>query len=54
MQELKNAEISDRIIRAVEGGMTVPQAVDLVLGVGTFERFAGELYDALRAKGGAA
>ena len=54
MQELKNAIISDRIIRTVEQGHTVAEAVDIVLGAGTWERFASDLYDALRAKGGVA
>lgn len=45
----KNNIISARIIALVAGGMTVPAAVDAVLGAGTFAKLASELYDALRA-----
>ena len=54
MSHLKKALISDLIIREVESGKTVPQAVDAVCGAGSFERLASELYDAFRAEGGAA
>lgn len=50
MRDLKNALISDLIIREVESGKTVPQAVDAVCGAGTFERLASDLYDAFRAE----
>jgi hypothetical protein len=44
--------ISVRILAAMASGMTVQQAVDAVLGVGSFEKIAGDLYEALRAKAG--
>lgn len=45
-----NATISAKILAAKASGMTTKQAIDAVLGAGTFEKLAGELYDALRAK----
>jgi len=50
-----NAMISAAILVRVATGATVREAFDAVMGSGSFERLAGELYDALRAaKGGAA
>lgn len=43
------AKISARILVLVQSGMTLPQAFDAVLGAGAYAKFAGELYDALRA-----
>lgn len=37
--------ISERICALVEAGATVPQAVDAVLGEGTFRRLADELWE---------
>ena len=45
---VKNADISLRILSAIEAGATVPAAFDAVLGVGTHARLAGELYDEMR------
>lgn len=45
-----NALISARILALVAAGMDLPAAMDQVLGAGTYERVAGELYDALRAR----
>lgn len=45
-----NAVISARILAHVAAGKTLPQAVDEVLGVGTYLKLAGEIYDTLRTK----
>ena len=46
----KNQEISLMILGKMAQGMTVREALDTVLGEGTVEKLAGELYDALREK----
>lgn len=46
----KTQAISTMILAAIKDGKDVREAVDAVLGVGTFEKLAGDLYDALRAK----
>lgn len=46
----KNAEISRRILNLVAAGASLPEAVDAVLGAGTFERVAAETFDALNAR----
>ena len=46
----KNATISAAILYKIAIGMTTREAVDAVLGAGTYTRVAGEVYDALRAK----
>jgi hypothetical protein len=48
----KNAAISAAILAHVAAGKPLPEAMDAVLGTGTFMREAGALYDALRAKAG--
>jgi hypothetical protein len=45
-----NAKISALILANLAAGMTLPQAIDAVLGAGTYERTAGEVYDTLCAK----
>ena len=45
-----NQVISARIATLVAGGMDVRNAIDAVLGEGTFEKLAGEVYDELRAR----
>ena len=49
-QITKNAAISAKIIALRQQGVPIRAAIDAVLGAGTFEQIAGELYDALRAK----
>lgn len=44
-----NAKISLAILILVQSGMELPEAVDMVLGLGTYAKMAGEVYDALRA-----
>jgi len=44
-----NAEISRRIAVKVAEGMSVRDAIDAVLGAGTFAALASDLYDALQA-----
>lgn len=46
----KTSAISTMILAAIADGKDVREAIDSVLGEGTFENFAGDLYDALRAK----
>jgi hypothetical protein len=46
----KNQAISAAILAKIAAGMTVQEAIDAILGAGTYERVAGEVYDALRAR----
>lgn len=46
-----SAKISARILAAVNNGATLPEAIDAVLGVGSYEKLAGEIYDALQVQG---
>ena len=46
----KNQAISFVILSLVHAGADVRQATDLVLGKGTSERIANELYDEFRAR----
>ena len=46
---VKNADISRRILAAIQAGMTTQAAFDSVLGTGTYKKMAGELYDEIRA-----
>lgn len=48
----KNAEISKRILDLVAQGKTAAEAVDAVLGAGTYRKLADEVYDELRRKSG--
>lgn len=45
----KNAIISARILTNLANGMDIVEAFDAVLGEGAYLKFAGELYDDLRA-----
>lgn len=40
--------ISARILAHVANGMELRDAIDTVLGAGTYSRLAGEIYDTLR------
>jgi hypothetical protein len=44
----KNAKISEMILARVATGETLAASMDAVLGAGTFERVAGEVYESLR------
>lgn len=46
-----NAKISARILSLVQTGKTLPEAMDVVMGAGTFAKLAGEVYDNFNAKG---
>ena len=46
----KNQAISLMILGKVAQGMTIREAFDAILGEGTVEKLAGEVYDALREK----
>lgn len=50
----KNAQISAAIISLRQEGMSMRDAINQVLGAGTYEQIASDLYDALRAKANAA
>lgn len=43
-----NAKISARIIAAMNAGKSLPEAVDAVLGAGTYEAIATDTYNALK------
>lgn len=45
-----NAQISAAILAHKAAGKTTQEAIDSVLGPGTFAKLASDLYDALRAK----
>lgn len=45
----KNAKISQAILAKVAEGLELRDAVDAVLGAGTFEKLASEVYETLRA-----
>lgn len=44
-----NQKISAKILAKKAAGMSTKDAIDAVLGIGTFERLASEVYDTLRA-----
>lgn len=46
-----NATISARILVLMSTGMTLNAAIDAVLGAGSYEKLAGEIYNALRTEG---
>lgn len=50
---MKNAAISARIMQLVASGAPLQDAIDAVLGAGTYAQLVSDLYDALRAKAGA-
>lgn len=50
MKTTADMKISARILVLVQTGMPLPAAVDAVLGVGTYAKLAGDVYDALKAK----
>lgn len=51
MEALKNSVISAKIIELRISGLTVQEAINTVLGAGTYEKLASDLYDELKAKG---
>lgn len=44
----KNSMISAAILARIAQGSTPAQAMDAVLGAGTYAKLAGDLYDALK------
>lgn len=50
MDAFKNAEISLRILSKKAEGLSLPEAVDAVLGAGTYRRIADEVWEKARAK----
>jgi len=53
MQDIKNARISQMIIEEMARGSDIRTAIDRVLGAGTWQRIADELYDAFMARNAA-
>ncbi len=49
IRSLKNAKISEMLLVEVARTGSVKLAVDAVLGEGTYERIASEVYDAMNA-----
>jgi hypothetical protein len=47
--ETRNA-ITAALVKGLASGMPVEQAIDNVLGAGTYKRLASEVYDALRTR----
>jgi hypothetical protein len=45
-----SAKISARILLAIQNGATIEQAMNEVLGAGSYEALVSDLYDALRDK----
>ena len=50
MDSIKAARISHLIIEEMAKGKRIQDAIDAVLGVGTWQRIVDETYDALVAK----
>ncbi len=50
MDALKNAVISAHIVDRMREGLTVAEAIDAVIGDGTFQRIASELYDTINTE----
>ena len=48
--EDKNAALTAAILNAITNGATVEEAVDAILGAGTYADVASRLYDALRSQ----
>lgn len=45
-----NAIVSARILTLVQTGLTLQQAMDQVLGAGSFAALAGQVYDGIKAR----
>ena len=52
-QITKNAAISANILAMCAEGATLRDAVDAVLGAGTYDQIAGDIYESLRARAAA-
>lgn len=48
-----NSVISARILAAISEGVEIDEAIDAVLGEGTYRQLVSDLYDELRARSGA-
>lgn len=46
----KNQTISAMILNEIANGKTVSEAVDAILGEGTYQTLAGDIFDALNAR----
>lgn len=47
---MKNKQISEKIVSLVGAGLTLKEAIDAVLGAGTFAKIAADTHEALRNK----
>lgn len=47
---VRNAAVAARIAQRMSAGESIREAIDNVLGAGSFDRIASETYDALRAR----
>jgi hypothetical protein len=50
MNHEANSILSAKILAHLSTGKTLREAFDLVLGAGAFDKLAGEVYEAIRAK----
>jgi hypothetical protein len=46
-----NTKITAAIVAKLTEGLDIRQAIDAVMGEGAYVKVAGQIYDALRAKG---
>ena len=46
----KTQAISSRIAALIANGYSIPQAIDAVMGAGTYARIASDVWDALNAQ----
>lgn len=44
----KNAEISKRIMNLVNSGVNIRDAINTVLGAGSYEKLAGDIWEAMQ------
>lgn len=50
IEKIKNAAISAKILKLVCEGVDVRDAIDIVLGCGTFEKLSSDLYHSFRGE----
>lgn len=46
----KNKQISELLLKKIESGMSIEEAIDSVFGEGSYKKLAYEVYDLLRNK----
>ncbi len=45
---MMNAQISQRILNETKNGKELPEAYDAVMGAGSYDKLASDIYEALR------